>query len=151
MTLSSMISCNKLLIPQLFANTLQLKLSVDCLFQSNVSHRSEVALLLRCFFCIRVGDYWNRIAFWRCSRNITRTGSSIGDCYGCRQEGSQSDRQARRQPRADAPNDAGDESGEARRRVGPHLPAGAEIREGHQPDRGEPAAADLPHPAGAGG
>ena len=33
----------------------------------------------------------------------------------------------------------------------PDVPAGAEIRKGHQPDRRQPAAADLAHPAGAGG
>src|SRR5262249_44635434 len=31
----------------------------------------------------------------------------------------------------------------------PHLPAGAEIRERHQPHRGQPVAAHLPYPSGA--
>ena len=34
--------------------------------------------------------------------------------------------------------------------LGPHLPAGAEIREGHQPHRRQPPAADLQYPASAG-
>ena len=42
-------------------------------------------------------------------------------------------------------------SGEARRIFGAHLPAGAEIREGREPDRGQPAAADLAHARRAAG
>src|SRR6516162_8706233 len=64
-------------------------------------------------------------------------------------EGSEPHRQACRQPGAHAPHYACDEPGKAGCRTWPHLPAGAEIRERHQPHRGQPVAANLPHPSGA--
>src|SRR5260370_1092088 len=66
---------------------------------------------------------------------ITLDRGPIGEHYG--QEGPESHRQARRQSRAHAPHDAVDEPGKARWRTGSHLPAGAEIREGNQPNRGQ--------------
>src|SRR6266508_1787449 len=50
---------------------------------------------------------------------------------------------------SDAPLDAFNEPGKAGCRTRPHLPAGSEIRERHQPHRGEPIAANLPYPSGA--
>src|SRR5262249_11605072 len=55
-----------------------------------------------------------------------------------------------RQPGAYAPQDAWNEPGKAGWRTRPHLPAGAEIRERRHPHRGEPVAANVPYPAGAG-
>src|SRR5262249_44839818 len=54
-----------------------------------------------------------------------------------------------RQPGAYAPQDAWNEPGKAGWSTRPHLPAGAEIREGRQPHRGEPVATNLPCPSGA--
>src|SRR5262249_22258682 len=58
-------------------------------------------------------------------------------------------RQARRPPRAHAAQDACNEPGEAGCRTRPHLPAGAEIRERHQPHGGQPVAANVRYPSGA--
>src|ERR1039458_7564465 len=80
--------------------------------------------------------------------DITLHNSRIGDVYG--QEDPQSDRQARGLARAHASDDVEHESGEARRRPWPHLPASAEIREGHQPHRRQPPAANFQYPASAG-
>ena len=49
----------------------------------------------------------------------------------------------------DAAHDAGYESGEARRLARADIPASAKIREGHQPERGQPAPAKREHPPGA--
>src|SRR6516225_8641614 len=64
-------------------------------------------------------------------------------------EGSEPHRQACRQPGADAPHYACNEPGKVGCRTRPHLSAGAEIREGHQPHRSQPVAANLPNPSGA--
>src|SRR5437868_1236713 len=42
------------------------------------------------------------------------------------------------------------EPGEARRRAWPHVPAGPEIREGHQPDQRQQATAERRYSAGPG-
>src|SRR5512132_3359990 len=70
-------------------------------------------------------------------------------CDNCREEGPEPHRPARRQAGADAPHDAFNEPGKAGCRTRPHLPAGAEIRERHQPHRGQPIAANVPYPSGA--
>src|SRR6516165_1127246 len=65
-------------------------------------------------------------------------------------DGPEPHRSACRQASADAPQDACNEPAKAGCRTRPHLPAGAEIRERRQPHRGEPVAANVPYPAGAG-
>src|SRR5262249_10444253 len=60
-------------------------------------------------------------------------------------------RPARRGPGADAPQGAGNEPGATGRGARHHLPASAEMREGRQPHRGQPVAANLTYPAGASG
>src|SRR5262249_2759421 len=64
----------------------------------------------------------------------------------------ESDRQVRGFPRAhaEAAGDAGKERGKAGGKAGPDLPAGAEIREGHEPHRREPASAHRANSEGAG-
>src|SRR3569833_2980323 len=80
--------------------------------------------------------------------DITRDDSRIGAIYG--EEGPESDRQTCRFARAHAPDDAQHEPGKAWRCFGPYVPAGPEIRKGHQPHRREPPAADRAHSPGAG-
>src|ERR1700690_1995798 len=101
--------------------------------------------------------YYSTLATKRCeftdcidaaNYDITLHNSLIGDLYG--EEVPQSDRQARRLARAHASDDVEHESGKARGRPWPHLPASAEIREGHQPHRRQPTAANFQYPAGAG-
>src|SRR5262249_23232948 len=65
-------------------------------------------------------------------------------------DGPEPHRPACRQACADAPQDACNEPGGAGCRTRPQLPAGTEIREGHEPHRGEPVAANVPYLAGAG-
>src|SRR5450631_269154 len=101
--------------------------------------------------------YYSTLATKRCeitdcidaaNYDITLHNSLIGDLYG--EEVPKSDRQARGFARAHASDDVEHESGEARRRPWPHLPAGAEVREGHQPHWRQPPAANFQYPAGAG-
>src|SRR5215471_2393504 len=54
------------------------------------------------------------------------------------------DRQARGSPRSHAADDVEDESGKARKRRRTDVPTNTEIREGRQPNRRQPAAADRP-------
>src|SRR5215467_7808678 len=67
------------------------------------------------------------------------------------EEGPEPHRPARRQPGADAPHYACNEPGATGRCARHHLPASAEKRERRQPHRGEPVAANLSNPSGAGG
>ena len=84
------------------------------------------------------------------STPITVNRGCIGVDYHDRQEGAKPYRQTCRQPRAHAADDAWDEPGEARGRSRPDLSASAEIREGHQPHRRQPVAADFAYSSGAG-
>src|SRR5471032_3257364 len=84
------------------------------------------------------------------SAAITVNRGGIGVDYYDRQKGTEPDRQTCRQPRAHAPDDAEHEPGETWRRARSDIPAGAEIREGHQPDRCQPVAADCKHSPGPG-
>src|SRR5580693_264096 len=68
--------------------------------------------------------------------------------YDC-QKDAEPDRQTCWQPRAHAPDDVVDEPGEARRRSRPDVSTSPEIRERHQSDRRQPAAAHFEHPSGA--
>src|ERR1700730_1251284 len=65
------------------------------------------------------------------------------------EESSQPHRQARGQPGKDASHDAGDEPGKAWRCTRTHVSAGAKIRKGYKPNRGEPIAADFPNSSSA--
>src|SRR5580704_14755464 len=68
--------------------------------------------------------------------------------YDC-QKDAEPDRQTCRQPRAHAPDDVVDEPGEARRRARLDVSTSPEIRERHQSDRRQPAAAHFEYPSGA--
>jgi hypothetical protein len=61
---------------------------------------------------------------------LLRVVSHGGSLAVAAKEGPEPNRPARRQPGADAPHDACNESDETGRCARPHLPAGAEIREG---------------------
>src|SRR6516225_3164490 len=80
---------------------------------------------------------------------LLRVVSHGGSLAIAAKEGPEPNRPARRQPGADAPQDACNEPDKTGRCARPHLPAGAEIRERHQPYRGQPVAANLPHSSGA--
>src|SRR5690242_13440627 len=79
---------------------------------------------------------------------ITRNHTRIGDGYG--KEGSEPHRQACGESGSDAADDVGDESGKAWGCARLDLPAGPKIRKGHEPDRRQPVATDLPNPSGSG-
>src|SRR5215831_2873792 len=134
--------------PQLMDSRFQSQQSRDFPWPS-IIYVIQLAFTFQQFFAVLVDFARNTIAFRPSSGNISRR--ATGDCYGRRQEGPKPDRQTRWQPGAHAPLDACNEPGEAGRRTRPYLPAGTEIRERHEPHRGEPAAANLPHFAGTGG
>ena len=75
---------------------------------------------------------------WPVKRPADRAANGSSDDH----EGAQPGRPACRKPRAHAAHADRHEPGEARRGARPDLPAGPEIREGHEPDRREPPAAD---------
>src|SRR5215813_5207981 len=87
-----------------------------------------------------------------CNRRASKRKESShgGSLTIAAKEGPGPHRPACRQPGADAPHYACNEPRKAGCRTRPHLPAGAEIRERHQPHRGQPVAANLPYPAGPG-
>src|SRR5262249_31618645 len=64
-------------------------------------------------------------------------------------KGPEPHRPARPQPGGDSPPYACNEPRKAGFSTRPHLPAGAEVREGHAPQRGQPSTANRSHPAGA--
>src|SRR5579864_3832759 len=66
-------------------------------------------------------------------------------------QNSEPDRQICRRAHPHAPPDARHVADPLGRRPRPHLPADPEIREGHQPRRRQPVAADRAHSQGAGG
>src|SRR5215472_8458052 len=66
-------------------------------------------------------------------------------------KGAEPDRQACRKQGSHAPDDAGNEPGEARRLAGSDLSANPKIRERHQPHWRQPSPADLSYSSGAGG
>src|SRR5690242_958222 len=79
---------------------------------------------------------------------ITMNHTRIGDGYG--KEGSEPHRQACGGSGSDAADDAEYEPGKAWGCARANLPAGPKIREGHEPDRRKPIAADFQHPPGSG-